>query len=115
LDSCDGRFDGLDLLSLQEVKPVLSEAEAQQKDQENILPTLSNDDRPELEEWEISLYDVEFNKRSKLVLVRQYFSLAISVKMTLMVFSPSPSCTLQLAGVAEVRHIKQDIVIKMLQ
>ena len=73
LDSCDGRFDGLDLLSLQEVKPVLSEAEAQQKYQENLMPTLSNDDRPELEEWEISLYDVEFNKRSKLVLARQYF------------------------------------------
>jgi hypothetical protein len=73
LDSCDGRFDGLDLLSLQEVKPVMSEADAQQKDQESLMPNLSNDDRPELEEWEISLYDVEFNKRSKSVLARQYF------------------------------------------
>ena len=70
LDSCDGRFDGLDLLSLQEVKPAMSEAETQD-DQKTLVLTTSNEDRPELEEWEISLYDVEFNKRSKLV--RQYF------------------------------------------
>ena len=69
LDSCDGRFDGLDLLTLQEVKPA-TEAETQD-DQKTLVLTISNDDRPELEEWEISLYDVEFNKRSKLV--RQYF------------------------------------------
>lgn len=65
LDSCDGRFDGLDLLTLQEVKPA-TEAETQD-DQKTLVLTISNDDRPELEEWEISLYDVEFNKRSKLV------------------------------------------------
>jgi hypothetical protein len=74
LENCEGDFDNLDLLSLEDEKlapletdtagsPSTQNGHSQYQRQ----PSWKSDEgkRPELKEWEISLYEVEFLKRSK--------------------------------------------------
>ncbi len=69
LENCEGCFDSFDLLSLKDEKLALSpETHSSSTRLPSILPMRSKDEkRPELEEWEINLYEVEFHKRSKSV------------------------------------------------
>lgn len=68
LENCEGSFEDLDLLSLGK-SLIGNERSAKSLSQSQKCPpspTKSKDhERPALEEWEISLYDVEFHKRSK--------------------------------------------------
>lgn len=73
LENCEGCFDSLDLLSLKDEKlapsletQIPTELTQHQRQPSILLPMRSKDEkRPELEEWEINLYEVEFHKRSK--------------------------------------------------
>ena len=74
LENCEGCFDSFDLLSLKDEKLALSpetHSTPTELTQHSILPMRSKDEkRPELEEWEINLYEVEFHKKSKSVFYR---------------------------------------------
>lgn len=86
LDNCEGSFDGFDLLTMQEKWEKSSKVAANRSTQEDLkegfIPVSTQEanlnapfippkpkDGSELEEWEISLYDVEFHKRSKCLTV----------------------------------------------
>ena len=62
LENCEGSFDAFDIRSLHNMHNDDNEPSAVIQS-----PTRSTIDheRPALEEWEISLYEVEFLKRSK--------------------------------------------------
>jgi len=58
LENCEGTYEDLDLLSLATDTPKTN------------TPTLSPSKSKDIErEWEISLYDVQFHKRSKLYML----------------------------------------------
>ena len=67
LDNCQGNIKDLDLLSLSTGTPsqTTSSAKSDGSDQNDLLPSVKSneEERPALEEWEISLYDVAFKKR----------------------------------------------------
>ena len=62
LENCDGNFEDLDLLSL---GIDTAGKESKQQPTTSVDRSDSANDSPALEEWGISLYDVEFLKRSK--------------------------------------------------
>ena len=65
LENCEGCFDSLDLLSLQDETMTSLETLTAGPPSTQTPPKSNEANKPELKEWEISLYEVDFLKRSK--------------------------------------------------